>query len=95
MAFDEYIESVCRSVGTPFFALIESAVLGFRLNSNILNISFTMGMFSYSNWLKCSVGTLIFDVFSMYFDDKMISQWEHHIPAITCDEGIQCHWTRI
>ena len=22
------------------------------------------------------------------FDEKMISQWEHQIPAITCDEGI-------
>ena len=25
----------------------------------------------------------------------MISQWEHHIPAITCDEEIRCHSTRI
>ena len=25
----------------------------------------------------------------------MISQWEHHIPAITCDEGIRCDSTRI
>ena len=25
----------------------------------------------------------------------MISQWEHPIPAITCDEGIRCHSTRI
>ena len=49
-------------------------------------------------------------LFSMYFDgffdrlpyflksifyDKMFSQWEHHIPAITCNEGIQCHSTKI
>ena len=35
----------------------------FRLNSNMFNISFAMGMSSYQNWSKCSVGTLIFDVF--------------------------------
>ena len=33
----------------------------FRLNSNVLNIFFAMGMFSYHNWSKSSVGTLIFD----------------------------------
>ena len=26
---------------------------------------------------------------------KMISQWEHHISAITCNEGIRCNSTRI
>ena len=28
-------------------------------------------------------------------DGKIITQWVHHIPAITCDEGIQCYSTRI
>ena len=37
--------------------------LWFRLNSKMLNISFVMGMFTYKNWSKCTVGTLIFDVF--------------------------------
>ena len=34
-----------------------------RSNSNMLNISLAMGKFSYQNWSKCSVGTLIFNVF--------------------------------
>ena len=52
-----------------FFVAIEGihqngkGVFLFQLNANMLNISFTMGMFSYQNWLKCSVGTLIFYVF--------------------------------
>ena len=25
----------------------------------------------------------------------MISQWQHHIPVITCDEGIEYYSTRI
>ena len=29
------------------------------------------------------------------FNDKSISQWEHHIAVITCDEGIECCSTRI
>ena len=41
---------------------------GFCLNSNMFNISFAMGMFSYENWSKRSVGTLIFDVFRRFFD---------------------------
>ena len=28
-------------------------------------------------------------------DGKSISQWEHHIDAITCDEGIECYSRRI
>ena len=42
---------------------------------------------------------MIFDhlpyFFKSIFDGKSISQWEHHIPAITCDEGIWGHSTRI
>ena len=29
------------------------------------------------------------------FDDKSISQWEQHIPAITFDKGMRCHLTTI
>ena len=29
------------------------------------------------------------------FDGKSISQWEHHIPVITCNKGMCCHSTRI
>ena len=29
------------------------------------------------------------------FDEKIISQWEHHIPAITFDVEIRCNSTRI
>ena len=36
-----------------------------------------------------------FLVYKYIFDDKGISQWEHHIPAITCDEGMWCPSTRI
>ena len=50
------IESVCQSVGTPLswdgahsskWLSTESAIFWFWLNSNMLNISFAMGMFSY------------------------------------------------
>ena len=48
------IERACRSVGillsgnrahSSKWLSTESAILGFRLNSNILNISFAMGIF--------------------------------------------------
>ena len=58
------------------------------------NISFAMGMFP----IKFGRNDQWEHLFSMCFDvfnDKMISQWEHHIPVITCDEGIRCHLTRI
>ena len=29
------------------------------------------------------------------FSMVKVSQWEHHIHAITCDEGMWCHLTRI
>ena len=29
------------------------------------------------------------------FDGKSISEWEHHIPAITFDKGMLCHSTKI
>ena len=51
-----------------------------------------------------SGNTYFFDVFQGFFvhlpyflvkksifDDIMISQWEYHVPAISCDEGIRCH----
>ena len=49
------------------------------------------------------MGTLIVDVFRWCFDHlpyflvwkSMISQWDYYVPAITCNEGIQCHSTRI
>ena len=50
------IESVCLSAGTLLscdranlskWLSTESKILGFQLNSNMLNISFVMGMFSY------------------------------------------------
>ena len=76
MAFNEYIyrciERFSGSVGTLLCCdcgmhslkwLSIEKVGFFRLNSNMSNISFAMGMFSYQNWLKCSVGTLIFCVF--------------------------------
>ena len=46
---------------------MENVVLWFRLNSNMLAISFVMGMFSYQNKSQCLVGTLIFDVFRRFF----------------------------
>ena len=46
------------------------------------NISFAMGIFSIQNQSNSTMGTLIF-------------QWEHHIPAITCGEGIECYSTRM
>ena len=61
MAFDEYIsmhQKCCRSVGTLFscnrvhsskWLSTESAIFWCRLNSNMLNISFAMGMSSYEN----------------------------------------------
>ena len=52
--------------------LIEKFFVFFlRLNSNMSNISLAMGIFSYQNWLKCSVGTLIFDVFVLFFSLKV------------------------
>ena len=36
-------------------------------SSNMLNISLSMGTFSYKNWSKCSVVTLIFRWISMNF----------------------------
>ena len=38
---------------------------------------------------------LTFQSKSPFSMKKMISQWEHHISAITCDEGIRCNSTRI
>ena len=43
-------------------------IFWFRLNSNMFNIAFAMGMSSYKNWSKYSVGTHIFDVFRWSFD---------------------------
>ena len=36
-----------------------------------------------------------FLVYKSIFDGKSIVQWVHHIHAITCNEGMWCHWTRI
>ena len=36
-----------------------------------------------------------FLVLKCIFYGKSISQWEHHIAVITCDEGIECYLTRI
>ena len=36
-----------------------------------------------------------FSTIKSIFDGKIISQWEHHIAAITFDEGMRCHSTRI
>ena len=36
-----------------------------------------------------------FLVYRCILDGESISQWEHHIAAITCDEGIECYSTRI
>ena len=33
----------------------------------MFNISFSIGMFYYTNWSKCPVGTLIFDGFRLVF----------------------------
>ena len=63
MAFDEYnsyrcIERVHRSVGTPLccdrgqsseWLSTEKVLFLFQLNSNMSNISFVMGRFSYQN----------------------------------------------
>ena len=38
---------------------------------------------------------ILFFSLKSIFNDKMISQWEHHIPEITCDKGIECSSTRI
>ena len=38
---------------------------------------------------------LIFYSKKSIFSDKMISQWEHHKPVITCDQWIRCHLTKI
>ena len=66
------IERVCRSVGTLilcdfcYFRSRKTTKItwdGLRPSSNMLNISVAMGMFSYSNWSKCSVGTPIFNGF--------------------------------
>ena len=44
--------------------------------------------------------SMIFLTFALFFsqcifDGKSTSQWVHHIPAINCDEGIDCYSTRI
>ena len=46
----------------------EKVSFWFRLNSNMSNISFVMGMFSYQNQLNRTVGTLIFDGFQKCLD---------------------------
>ena len=43
--------------------MMEKVFFGFRLNSNMFNISLAMVIFSYENWSQAPVGTLIFDVF--------------------------------
>ena len=65
------IERVHRSVGTLLCCdrghsskiVSKMVFFGFRLNSNMFNISFSMSIFSYQNKSKSPVGTPIFDVF--------------------------------
>ena len=37
----------------------------------------------------------VFFSLKVHLDGEGISQWEHYIPVITCDEGMWCHSTRI
>ena len=46
-----------------FIKMEKVFIFWFQLNSNMLDISFAMGMFSYENCSKCKVETPIFDVF--------------------------------
>ena len=54
-------------------------------------------MVSGHTYFQCI--SMIFLPFTLFlksiFDGKSISQWEHHIPVITCDEGMWGHSTRI
>ena len=58
----------CDSGHSSKCFLVEKVFFWFQMNSNMSNISFEMGMFSHYNYSKCSVGTLIFDVFRWFFD---------------------------
>ena len=51
---------------------------------------------SGNTYFRCISMTLPYFLALMsIFDEKIVSQWVHHIPAITCDEGIRCHLIRI
>ena len=38
---------------------------------------------------------LIYLILKASLDGRIIAQWVHHIPVITCDEEIECYSTRI
>ena len=82
--------------------------MAFRPRSNMFKNFLCNGHLLYQNQSNSTVGTLIFDmdfddssticliflVLTSIFDGTSISQWEHHIPVISCDEGIACCSTR-
>ena len=72
MSTSRCIERVCRSVGTLLYCgrwrsfkwlSMVKVFFKFRLNSNMSNIFFAIGMFSYQIWLNRTVGTLFFNGF--------------------------------
>ena len=54
-----------------------------------------------NNWQKTQFCVYFFTIFMLELKTEMFPKtarnlvWEQHIPAITCDKGIECYSTRI
>ena len=84
------LETACDQVQTCLIFLLQWAGFPFKIGRNA-QWEHLFSMY-FDDFLTIC---LTFQSKSPFFNEKMISQWEHHIPAITCNKGIRCYSTRI
>ena len=81
MAFDQYLTCQIFPLRWACFPIKTSRI--------------AQWIYLFSMILMISLPFTPFFSLNSILNGKIITQWVHHIPAINCDEGIECYSTRI